>query len=76
MDLIFIAIIIVAINFLGVLLLLIGTLFTYPFSLIAAAYVYRQLSGQTGVASQINPIAPAPAAPPAPFNPKIGFMKD
>ena len=69
-NLILLAIIVMAINFLGMLLLLIGMLFTYPFSMVAAAYIYRQLSGHTGVARRIHPLATAPSAPAATFNPK------
>ena len=40
--------------------------------MVAAAYIYRQLSGHGGVARRIHPTAssPAPAAPTATFNPK------
>ncbi len=69
-NLILLAIIVMAINFLGMLLLLIGMLFTYPFPMVAAAYIYRQLSGHTGVARRIHPLATAPSAPAATFNPK------
>jgi len=71
-NLILIAIIIMAVNFLGMLLLLVGMIFTYPFSIVAAAYIYRQLSGHGGVARRIHPTAssPASAAPTATYNPK------
>ena len=52
--------VIALINLLGVLCLLVGLFATLPVSMIAMAYVYRKLEGQT---SQVSKSATTPASP-------------
>lgn len=64
--------VLLGINIIGVLILVVGVLFTSGISLLAIAYVYRRLSGTAPVeepAVQQTPDVPEPPQPPRPPQP-------